>query len=63
MSEAFKIEDANLVQESNIEKEKTILFQRWNDYQQDGKSVSHEEVSVWLKSWGTEAELPCPTIS
>ena len=25
-----------------------------------GRIVPHEEVVKWLKSWGTDDELPCP---
>jgi predicted transcriptional regulator len=25
-----------------------------------GRVVPHEEVVKWLKSWGTDNELPCP---
>jgi len=27
-----------------------------------GRFVSHERVVAWLESWGTENELPVPTI-
>lgn len=26
-----------------------------------GRSIPHEEVKVWLESWGTENELPAPS--
>jgi predicted transcriptional regulator len=29
----------------------------------EGPFVSHEEVSVWLKSWGTPEEIRPPTAS
>ncbi|MBF0445507.1 MAG: hypothetical protein HQL68_07945, partial [Magnetococcales bacterium] len=29
----------------------------------DGKLIPHEEVKVWLESWGTENELPPPQCS
>jgi predicted transcriptional regulator len=27
---------------------------------ESGQFVTHERVSVWLKSWGTPDQLPCP---
>jgi predicted transcriptional regulator len=28
---------------------------------QEGRTVSHEQVRRWVKSWGTPRELPRPT--
>ncbi len=47
--------------EETIEQERKIILERWQRYQETGEAVSHETVSQWLESWGTEEEAPCPT--
>ena len=32
----------------------------WNDYQQTGLHVTGDEMSAWLKTWGTENESEPP---
>ena len=32
----------------------------WNDYQETGLHVTHEELDTWLSTWGTPNELPMP---
>ena len=27
---------------------------------EDGQFVTHDRVVAWLKSWGSDRELPCP---
>lgn len=38
------------------------LDARWAEYEETGQAVSHDDVVKWLRSWGTDSELPCPTI-
>lgn len=44
------------------EKERTLLIDRWNNYQETGESIPHTAVAQWLESWGTDKEIACPTI-
>ena len=48
--------------EERYEQEKVEDLQRWVNDQLSGKSesISNQKVQVWLSSWGTAAELPCP---
>jgi predicted transcriptional regulator len=32
----------------------------WNHYQETGLHVAADEVTAWIKSWGTSNELPAP---
>lgn len=32
----------------------------YNEYKETGLHVTHDEVSAWMDSWGTENELPRP---
>ena len=32
----------------------------WADYQRTGQSVSHEAMTAWLDTWGTDQETACP---
>jgi len=43
------------------EKERQLLIDRWNRYQETGESISHEAVTKWLNTWGTDKESECPT--
>lgn len=45
--------------EEQYEREKEEDRKRWNNYQLTGKAVAHQEVKIWLNSWGSEAEVPC----
>ena len=42
------------------EKERQLLINRWNRYQETGDSISHEAVTKWLNTWGTDEESECP---
>ena len=44
------------------EKERTLLLDRWHDYQETGEGITHERVVEWLETWGTDKEVGCPTI-
>lgn len=41
-----------------FEKQETLA--RWEKFQETGKSVSNEDMTDWLSSWGDETEKPCP---
>jgi len=43
------------------ETEKQILLDRWNRYQETGESISHDKVTNWMNTWGTDKERACPT--
>jgi predicted transcriptional regulator len=32
----------------------------YNKYKETGLHATHDEVSAWMESWGTEKELPTP---
>lgn len=50
--------------EEQYEQEKEADLQRWEHYKLTGHAVSHQDVKVWLNTWGSgstsEAEVPCP---
>lgn len=48
--------------EENEERERAIARERLDRYDATGEYVAHEDVMQWLKSWGTENELPPPKI-
>ncbi|SNS77601.1 MULTISPECIES: transcriptional regulator [unclassified Azospirillum] len=35
-------------------------LQAWEKFQETGLHATAEEVDQWLKSWGTDDELPAP---
>lgn len=35
-------------------------LERLAQYEQDGKSISHDVVDAWLATWGTDSEGQCP---
>jgi predicted transcriptional regulator len=46
--------------EEASEREKQEDLERWQRYKATGHAVSHEQVTAWLDSVGSEGELPCP---
>jgi predicted transcriptional regulator len=46
--------------EETYELEKREDMERWQRYKLTGHAIPHEAVDVWLGSWGSESELPCP---
>jgi predicted transcriptional regulator len=32
----------------------------WNDYQETGLHITHDELDTWLSTWGTPDEQPMP---
>lgn len=51
-----------LDQEEAIERRNRQADEAWEDYQRTGQFVSHEAMSAWLDSWGTDKEGPCPEL-
>ena len=49
-----------LEREEAIEWRNREADEAWEEYRATGQSVSHEAMSVWLDSWGTDKEGPCP---
>jgi predicted transcriptional regulator len=41
------------------EKQETLA--RWERYQETAEVVSNDSVMMWLDSWGSDNEKPCPT--
>ena len=46
--------------EEEKEQENQLALKRWNQYQQTGEYIAHEEVASWLRSWGTDQEHQWP---
>jgi predicted transcriptional regulator len=49
-----------LQREEEIERRNREADAAWDEYRATGKSVSQEDMSAWLDSWGTDKEGPCP---
>jgi predicted transcriptional regulator len=49
-----------LEREEAIERRNREADEAWEEYRATGQSVSHEAMSAWLDSWGTDNEGPCP---
>lgn len=49
-----------LEHEEHREKEKREDRKRWERYDQSGEFITHDIVSAWLNSIGTDQEQPCP---
>lgn len=45
--------------QDNLRKE---TLSAWAEFQATGLHVTAEEVEKWLASWGTDNELPAPTL-
>jgi predicted transcriptional regulator len=39
-------------------KQETIAA--WEEYQRDGRHLTHSETTDWLRTWGTPDETECP---
>ena len=39
---------------------KQEAMESWAEYQQTGRHLTGEEVSAWLRTWGTEADTEPP---
>ena len=46
--------------EERKQRENELTLARWEEYQETGEIVSHDVMTEWLESWGTDQEKPCP---
>jgi predicted transcriptional regulator len=51
-----------LKREEEEERERALVRERLARYDATGEYVAHEDVEKWLKSWGTDHELPRPPV-
>jgi len=54
--------DQYLAREETIERRNREADAAWQEYQQTGQFVSHDAMSTWLDTWGTEQKGPCPEL-
>ena len=47
-------------EEERKQYENDLTVARWEEYQETGETISHEAMTNWLESWGTDVEKPCP---
>ncbi|MGO9059160.1 MAG: hypothetical protein ACLQU2_17495 [Candidatus Binataceae bacterium] len=45
---------------STRERLKRETLERWERYEATGEHISHDAITAWLESWGTEEERQCP---
>ena len=46
--------------EESAEKFKQENIAGWEEYHRDGLHITHNEMTDWLRSWGTPDEMECP---
>lgn len=51
-----------LEREEEIEQRNREADAAWEEYRRTGQSMSHDAVSAWLDTWGTDKEGPCPDL-
>src|SRR3990172_8235774 len=51
-----------LKREEEEERERALVRERLARYYATGEYVAQEDVTAWLKSWGTDHELPRPPV-
>jgi predicted transcriptional regulator len=51
-----------LEHKEEIERRNIQADQAWKDYKETGQYVNHEDMMVWLGTWGTDREAECPNI-
>ena len=51
-----------LDREEEAEHVRRDTLERWARYEATGRTVSHEDVDAWLKTWGTDREGKCPAL-
>ena len=49
-----------LEEEERKQRENELSMARWKEYQETGETVSNDEMTEWLESWGSDQEKPCP---
>lgn len=52
-----------LEREEEIERRNIEADQAWKEYKETGQYVSHEDMTTWLDTWGTDKETQCPAIT
>ena len=52
-----------LEREEEIERRNMEADDAWNEYSETGQYVSHEDMTAWLDTWGTDKETQCPVIT
>jgi predicted transcriptional regulator len=60
MKEAIRV---YLEREEEIERRNMQADEAWKEYKESGQYVSHEDMTAWLDTWGTDKETQCPTIT
>ena len=51
-----------LEREEDIEQRNREADEAWAEYRKTGQFMSHEAMSAWLDTWGTDKEGPCPDL-
>lgn len=51
-----------LEREEEIERRNQEADEAWEEFQRTGQFVSHEAMTAWLDTWGTDKEGPCPDL-
>src|SRR4030067_149462 len=51
-----------LKREEEEERERALVRERLARYDATGEYVAQEDVTAWLKSWGTDHQLPRPPV-
>ncbi|HEY3452530.1 MAG TPA: hypothetical protein VGK67_39665 [Myxococcales bacterium] len=49
-----------LEQEEESDRARQEALERLARFDETGKYIAHEDVDAWLKSWGSDSELPAP---
>jgi len=49
-----------LDREEEAERIRQDTLKRLKNYEATGKTVNHEAIKAWLKTWGTDQEGKCP---
>jgi len=52
-----------LEREEEIERRNKDADEAWKEYRETGQYVSHEDMTAWLDTWGTDKEAQCPAIT
>ncbi len=51
-----------LDREEELERRNREADEALKEYQNSGQYVSHETMEIWLETWGTDKEGPCPEL-
>ena len=47
-------------EEERKQHENELTLARWEEYEENGETISNDVMMEWLDSWGTDQEKPCP---